>query len=66
MFRAWKTALCSTYYLEIHALVAEMAFPGMGGMGMGGRQAMDPQQAQEQQMIKYVSQYSINYMRLPR
>jgi hypothetical protein len=33
----------------------EMAFPGMGGMGMGGRQGTDPQQMQEQQMIKYVS-----------
>ncbi|KAK0265453.1 Mitochondrial import inner membrane translocase subunit tim22 [Friedmanniomyces endolithicus] len=33
-----------------------MALPGMGGMGLGGRQSagMDPQQAQEQQMIKYM------------
>ncbi|KAK0265005.1 Mitochondrial import inner membrane translocase subunit tim22 [Friedmanniomyces endolithicus] len=32
-----------------------MALPGMGGMGLGGRQSgIDPQQAQEQQMIKYM------------
>ena len=33
-----------------------MALPGMGGMGgMGGRGAgLDPQQMQEQQMVKYV------------
>lgn len=34
-----------------------MAFPGMGGMGMGmsGQNAgADPQQMQEQQMVKYV------------
>ena len=38
-----------------------MALPGMGGMGLGGRQSagMDPQQAQEQQMINYVSSTAI-------
>ena len=37
-----------------------MAFPGMGGMGMsGGQQAsMDPQKAQEKQMVKYVCDHS--------
>jgi hypothetical protein len=33
-----------------------MAFPGGGPMGMGGGQQgnMDPQQAQQQMMVKYV------------
>lgn len=37
-----------------------MAFPGMGGgMGMGGGRGagLDPQQMQEQQMVKYVRAY---------
>ena len=46
--------------------IANMALPGMGGMGMaglGGRQAGgDPQQMQEQQMIKYVCATTVTRM----
>ena len=40
----------------VHCLIDNMAFPGMGGgMGMRGQQAgADPQQMQEQMMIKSV------------